>query len=59
MNISFLQNRMFLLFNYGLQMKWGKTANPPNPQIYFYSCKFSYLELEPDKTAAIFKLIKS
>jgi hypothetical protein len=48
-----------LLFYNGLQMKWGKTANPRNPQIYFYSCKFSYLELEPDKTAAIFMLTKS
>jgi len=40
-------------------MKWEKTANPRNPHIYFYFCKFSYLELEPNKTDAIFKLIKS
>jgi hypothetical protein len=25
----------------------------------FYSCKFSYLELEPDETGGIFKFIKS
>jgi hypothetical protein len=25
----------------------------------FYSCKFSYLELEPDETDGIFKFIKS
>jgi len=36
-----------------------KADNTRNPQIYFYSCKFSDLELEPDETDGIFKLIKS
>ena len=41
--------------------RWSEkiTANPRNPQIYFYSSKLSYLELEPDETDAVFKLIKS
>ena len=29
-------------------MKWKKTANPRNPQICLYSCKFSYLECVRD-----------
>ena len=33
--------------------------NTRNPQIYFFSCKFSYLELELDETDGIFKFIKS
>ena len=40
-------------------MKWKKPDNTRNPQIYFYSCKFSYLELAPDEIDGILKFIKS
>jgi hypothetical protein len=55
----FLQNKMLSLFIMTYRWSVKKTANPHNPQIYFYSCKFSYLKFEPDETDAIFKLIKS
>ena len=41
----------------------GETHRPPQVtdklMLFFYFCKFSYLELELDKTDAIFKLIIS
>ncbi len=41
-------------------MKWKKTQIALiTLKSVFYSCKFSYLELEPDETDGIFKFIKS
>jgi hypothetical protein len=50
---------MLLFYNaYGLQMKWKKQITLVTLKCIFYSCKFSYLEIEPDETDGIFKFIK-
>ena len=42
--------------------RWSEEKNQITPvalKSMFYSCIFSYLELEPDETDGIFKFIKS
>ena len=51
-------SHLFFTKSNGLQMKWKKQITLVTLKSIFYSCKFSYLEIEPNETDGIFKFIK-